>query len=780
MANFIPSFHFDHPDSKLTPEWCSKVKNYYYYNSGRNNLLKGKNISKIEQYWSGDIEMLPFKRMFKSMRKRLDNMQTRKADGTLNDMAANLDTIGLSWEDPLALLPAIMNSAIANIMKVPVDAVVVAGDALAMKKIREDLNFLKNKPEVESDLQEVADQLDVGKVDIGATKHSSIKYKFAPAGLDLNDPNDEETFVKLFYSLRVQTAFEKALKQIYKLKKCDIVRRKFVEDQFKWGVTCGGVYSSSITGLPELEYIHPSRVEVPESELADFGDRTHEVIDYSITVEEMFNLFSDEIDGEAELHKIINGAGSGYCDCNKRSSVDEKNFSTFRVNLKRISVKSVDWIGIKEKKKSKNGNLMFTMDEEQATSKIWAQNTYSFYWLINTNHYFRIEKIDGSFREPGNEAYQTFPTVIYRSQKKSATELSIQSNKKAIIADIKMQHALIKSLPPGKYIDLRFLRNALKGLKQENSAYTIDDLLALVFEQNHFIGDTEGFDGKNDGQIKPFYDLPGGLKNEIGGYIQTILNESNNISNLVTGINKNFTGQSSEELVGLQELQINSGLNAIDYCSEAIKHILEVVNNVWAILIQDAIERGGKFKQGVIDMIGIEDTDLLDALNESPLHKLTAGVNIGQRLKELQAVERQINFLKSKNSISTVEEYLLSGIDNVREKMQKLYLFEERFRRQEEKKQQAAFAQQQQLVKQNNEAMLQGKQMDGQQEINAINAKAANDAKIKELAHRLNLTEKQVDGIIQKALQKERNDGQTEKGIRTIQAKKAADLQSAL
>lgn len=781
MANFIPSFHFDNPEDKLKPQWASKVKNYYYFNTGRFNLLKGKKLELIDQYWTGDIDMLPFKRMFKSMRKRLDSMSTRNPDGTPTNMAKQLDTVGLDWDDPLALLPAIMNSAVANIQKIPVTATCKAQDALAMKKEKEDIEFLKNKPEMENDLQEVASQLGIGKVDLGPTKHSAIEFNEAPAGLDLNDPEQEAIFSQLFYSLKVVTAFEKALAQVYDVKRIDNVVRKLLnEDQFKYGVACVNTFNSAITGLPDVEYIHPSRCELPNSDLPDFSDNNYRVIDYMMTVEEMFNQFGNEICDQETLEKIINGGGNGYCSCNGINNQDAKNFSTFKVNLKHIQVKSIDWVGVKKKKRSKAGHLSFTMNEKECDSKIWAQNTYSFFWLLNTDYYFRIERLDYSFRERGNEAFQTFPSSIYRSQKKSATELSIASNRKAIIADLKLQHALIKSLPPGKYIDLRFLRNALKGLKNENSAYTIDDLLALVFENNQFIGDTEGFDGKNDGQMKPFMDIPGGLKTEVTGYLQTILSCSDTISTLVTGINKNLTGQSAEELVGLQELKINSGLNAIDYCNQATKYVMESLYNVWGSLIQKSIETGGKVKDGVINMIGINDVNILDSLNEAPLHTLTIKVEVGQRFYEMQAFNAQLNFLKSKGVIGTAEEYLLSGIENPREKMQKLYVMEARFKKEQQQQQQAIMANQQAIAQQNNQTVLQQQQMKGDQDIKKIYAQGDVDAKLEQLASRLGLTSQQIQGIIDRQLQKERNDGQTEKGIRTIKAKQNADVQSAL
>lgn len=774
MANFIPSFHFDDPASKLTSEWCNKVKNYYYYNNSRRNLLYGKKIDEIEQYFDGEFSMVPFKKMFKSMKKKLDAIKINNPDGTMSSMAADIDTLGIDWA-PLPLIPVKMNSAIASISKTPVDITCSAQDALAMKKRKEDVEFLKNKPKIEADLADLVEQMGV-ELDLGTTKNSGVNFSEAPAGLDLSNSEHEEIFMKLFYSLKVETAFEKTLKQFYNIKSGDINRLMAIKDQFKWGVSAWSTYNSAITGLPDLDYIHPSRIETPESDIPDYSDNNHRVTDYTMTVEEMFNYFGDEICDEETLEKIINGS-DGYCDQNLGHKVDSKNWATFKVNLKFIEVKSIDWVGVKEKKKSKKGFQFFTTDLKECSSRIWGQNTYTFFWLFNTNYYFKIQRLPYSYRTKGKEAYQNFTTIIYKSQRKSAVELSISENKKAQIADIKMQHALIKSAPPGKYIDLRFLRNAVAGLKE--SKYTVEHLMELAVEHNWFIGDTEGFDGKNDGQLKPFIDIPGGLKDEIRGYLQVIVSCSQNIAG-ITGINENLTGQTAEELVGLQQLRINSGLNAINYCNDAIKYKLEVLNNVWASLTQAAVEKGGKTKQAIVNMIGFDDTELLDSFNEAPLHDLTIKVEVGPRFNEMQAFMNQLNIMKQRNQISAIDEYMLGAIDNPKEKMQKLYFIEEKWKKEQEKIRTEGYANQQAIVQQQGQNMMQNTQLEGQQDINKEYAKGDVNAKLMQLGAQIGMSQKQLDDMNKRLLQKERNDGQTEKGIKIMQAKKQQELQQAL
>jgi len=762
MGRFIPYFHFENPSKKLTPEWCMEVVNFCVRNGSNYNLLEGKAVDEIESWASGNINMTPFKRMFKSIRKSIDDSQ-KGIDG-LTPLSNIKDTTGLSWE-PLPLIPNPLNSAVSTIQKIPIEVQCVAQDGLAMKKRKDDVEFLKSKPLIEQDLQELADQLQIGKVDIGTTKYSSKKFSEAPLGMDLNDPDEEDVFTKILYSLGVETANEKALTQFYNLKRVSNIKQLEIYDHFKFGVSCHAAYESSMTGLPDIEYLYPGDVECPRSMLQDFSDNTHRIINRSMTVLEMFNTFSDDITDEEQLEKMINGEG-GYCDKNRMTTVEAGNWGLFRVGLKYVEVKSVDWIGVRNKKKSKLASSYFTLDEDMADYKIWGQNTYGFWWLTNTKYFFGIKKLDFSYRTKGLESYQNFSSNIYRSQKRSAVENCIGENKKAQIADIKMEHAIIKSLPAGKYVDLKFLRGALTGLKEEKSPYTIQDLINLAFEHNTVIGDSEGFDGKNDGQLKPVIPIEGGLRTEVAGYINVIMTAQRNIASF-TGINEQLTGQSAnpEGLVGMQKLLINSSINAIYYCNEAIRQQYESLFNLWANYIKYAIEAGGKRKQAIVNMIGIDDTELLDSLDETPLHNLTIKIQIGQREVERQMFAMGLDRLKKLGVLNESDEYILSGIENTKERFAYMAIKEKRFEKKQDKIRQEGYENQQKAIEQQGQNMIQAKQEEAKGDISKEYAKGEVQAKILELTHKLGLTRDQANFLAKSALQKDRNVDQKDKAL---------------
>jgi hypothetical protein len=273
-------------------------------------------------------------------------------------------------------------------------------------------------------------------------------------------------------------------------------------------------------------------------------------------------------------------------------------------------------------------------------------------------------------------------------------------------------------------------------------------------------------------------EIPGGLRAEVEGYWKTIENCRRNVG-IITGINQQMTGQSPEELIGLQQLQINSAMNAINYCNIAIQEQLSAINNNWACYLQSAIEAGGKTKEAVIKSIGEDDTELLDDLDDAPLHNLTIRVDIGQQQNQLLVYERQLAFLKSKNVVNTADEYLLSAIDNPKERFQKLYFVEEKWKKEQDDIRQQMYESQQQLVAKQGENLVQKEQAKGQQDVNLEYVKGEVQGKIMQLAQQLGLSSQQTDAMIKLALQKDRNIAQKDKLISSLREKANLKQQEA-
>lgn len=775
MANpFVPSFHFMAPLDKVSSnKFPMAVINYYFFNTQNYSLLWDKKVYEIEGYASGEYDLRPFMKMFRSEEKRL--RQNANPNALDNERTA----IGFSYSC-YPLLPEKLASATAIIQKIPIEISCQAVDPLAIEKKQSDVNFLKNKPAVEADLQEVADRLNLGKVDLGATKHSAIEFSDSPFGLDLNNPEELDIFINTLYSLKIETAFETALEYFKDLNKIDNIKLQEIKDQFKYGVSCHMAYQNDLTGLPDVDYLYPGELLTPYSALPDYSDNTHRIREAILTPMQLFDHFSTEIKDEKELEQIINAAKWGYCACNSINPIPRNNFDTFKLNLKYVEVKTVDWIGV-QKANKKSKFQTFTTDPAKATEKIWAQNTYGFWWLQNTDKIFGMKKLPFTQRTKGKESFQNFSTNIYKSQERSAVEQSIGENKKAQIADIKLQHAVIKSKPSGVYIDLKYLRSALDGLKDETNDWSMDKLLNLAIEQNVVLGDTEGFDGKNEGQFKAVQELPGGLKSEIVGYMNIIAAANINISR-ITGVNQQLTGASANEdgLVGLQKLLINASINALHYCNEAIEEQYKNLFSIWANVIQDAIEAGGKTKEAIMNVIGAKKANIIDGLNDIRLHEIGVFIKIKQREEERQLFRNKLTQLEQAGVITSAYEFLILNTPNPKDQWAMLAVKEQQFKKEQAAIRQEQYQNQQQLMQQRGQNMVQAENAATEGDLKKVYAKGQVEAQITQLAAQLGINELQLEGMIKKTINNDRNRAQTEKNIQTLTTKNNLQQQNVL
>lgn len=776
MVSYIPSIHLGYTaEEKLKPEWWNEAKQLFYYQSNNVSLLQGKKIREIDSYAEGNIDMRPFRKLFKTDPNIKDEVDLiSDSNGEFNDNGT-----GLGYE-PLPLIPIRENAARSLIENIPIEVAAEATDALAWEKKEKDIQFLKNKPMFENQLQDLSDRMNLGKVDLGSTKHTAIPFSSSPYGLDLNEADELQVFVGLLSGLSVEAAYETILQSYWDLKNCNIIKGLWIRDQIRYGVSCHRVYDSAMTGLPELDYLDPDSVKCPKSLYPDYRDNTQRLITESMTVIDMFNKFGDEIGTEEDLEKLISGNITGYCDCNRIQRQPSKNYDSFKVIIEYVEIKSIDWIGvIKANPKSKYSK--FTTDENEVKQyggkKLWAQNTYCAYWLKGTDKFFKITKLSGAYREEGQEQYQGFSSFIFKGAERSAVELSIPENKKAQIADIKMQHAILKAKKSGMYIDLKYLRNTLKGLK-DDSDYSMKELIRLAFQENEFIGDSDGFDGQNEGQFQPFKEIVGGIRQDVVGYAEVINAAAQKISQF-TGINEQLIGSASnpEGLVGMQKLLINGASNAISYINRAVENHCTSLFNQWGYSVKKAIERGGKPKEAITRLIGAKKVNILDALDDLPLHQLGIKVEVAQRELEREEYRVEIMRLKQMGVVNTVDDYILSAIKNPKDKMALLAVRTKLFERKMQQQRMEQNEQQQVLLQQAGKNKQAEVAMKGQSDKEKIVTQGQVSADILKLAAELGMTQSQVEGFIKKKLQDDRNQAQLDKNVKTLETKSSLENQ---
>jgi hypothetical protein len=771
LTKFIQEWNFS--KDKLSDDWCWTVANEIYFHSGIKSMLFGKNIEEIEQYATGEIDMKPFKREFKSFRekaKRLNNP----------NQANNQDSGDASFE-PLPLIPIKLNTAIQLVHKTMFDIECQAIDSIAGEKKERDIEYLKKVAQIKAIAQEMSDEMAQGEYEVEGTKHSHVPFKEIPLDLDLNDSSQLRIFKEIVYKLQPEAAFETILDLLYKLKKIDGVDLLTTEDEFKYGCSACRIYNSSVTALPEVEYLHPANAYVQRSWYNDFRDSNVRLYKHYPTVNELFNMFGNEIANEKDLDFIINNSDAGYCPLNKLEKIPQNQFGRTQVELIEFQVISMDALNYVENKKS--GSKMFVENESKSSKKLWGQNTYTFYWLPKTKKFFGKGKLGFAYREQGREAFSKFSLDFYRSQKRSAVEHCIGENKKALRADIKLQHAIIKSAPSGKYIDLKYIRGAISGLLTEGQSQSevMKQLLNMAIEENNVIGDSQGMDGKNEGNFTAVREIAGGLKSEVNGYIQIILQAAANIGKW-TGINDQLDGTNTNPdlLNAARRMNMQQGMNAINYAFEARTNRFKNIFFIMAYYVKQSIEKGGIEKKQIEELIGKDKTKSIDDIGGIKDHQFFINVSLGMRQEEEADLNQSIMIMEQRGQLNRMERFIVSSIRNLKEANMLLAVIENKASKKAEAQQQMQNQAMQQLQQTKNEGITQAQQVMVEGKIKQIYAEGDVKSKLMTLGNQLGISAAQMEGIQKRMLQKERLDSNFVKTERMIQSKKEEKQQSAV
>ena len=754
MIDYIDQSHFDNPSEKLTDKWMSKMIKNFYYQGGAISLLHGKDIVRIRQFATGNHDMSKLRRLYQKRKKKLPS-DMKGVSGDFNSGDVELDF------EPLGLLVSTLNSAIATITKQSIDVKATAIDTSALKEKRRVKDMLKNRVAIMEDLDGIAAKMGMPVFDIGGIDNG-LDYETMPDGFDPESEEDQAAFLKMFYKFGPEAAVEDLMTSYSGIKDIQLYHELEVRDTFYWGVCSHRTSLNQSTGLPDYIYLNPKDVYVERGcQLPDKSDTPFVYCDQFMTISELFSSFGEEINSEETLQQLINlwTKATGV----QLPTYQSREWWQSRVWITYWEFKSVDCISIRTVV-NRFGQISYDFGKGK---QVWGQNTYCGYWLPGSPVVFNKERLATGERKKGQEYISPFSFHIWESQDKGAAELCIPEVINAQDAYIKLQHCIRKSLPPGRYVDMKYMREAAENLKESGTGLTVERLLELFLVDNFLIGDTEGMTG-NEANQQPFSNIPGGLGNEADGYWKTIEIAKKNIADL-TGVNQQVTGQQSnpEGLVGLQKLLINASINSIHYASIAKKAQLQKMYVSWSSMCIAILKGGGKPKQMLVNLVGPLKADLLEKLDGVILHNYSIIVKVTPREEEKQILQQMAEFALKQNIITGADLYMINELPP-KDAVMYLFVKEKAKLREVRQMEEARNNAMMQAQQQKTQGEMQMKQMDGQIEIQKIQGKGEVDAKLMQLAHTLGISKEQVSGMVKRDLQDRRAISQLQKSMMTI------------
>lgn len=644
IANFND---YVQPSEKRNLEWVRKRVRDLYEFGGAQNLLHDKDIPSIISHATGNHDMKPYQRMFKGLVRNEGNSE--------QDIFNSTDITGLDW-DPLGILVQPLNSAISNIIKIPLTRNATAIDSMASTKRELDRDFLRNRNYLQNAMQDIAQKLGLDNIHLPSVKNNANGIDISALDLDPNSETELNLYFDIFYKLKPESAIETALDAIEYFNNLNQTTLLETKDHFYYGRSANRKYFSNVTGLPACDYLAPSTVYAPPSSLPDFSDNTFRYTMEPYGPGEISNRFGDKIN-EDDIPKMFddfwNAAKStlrwnSATEDQKRKGIDVvymefKAFDVLRIHKKKTaSGRTItEKVPFDYQLRHGNGKPKKNSKEESIKTK-HPEQTYYAYYIPGTDWILDYGLLEGIYRDKGKESISKFTISIYQSQEKSAVELSIPLLKDAQRAYIKLQHAIIMAKPKGYFYDFKYLRNAVENLEGEIGA-TIHGVIRQLAHNNIMFGDSDGFSGAQEGNFPPFKEIPGGLGGEVRDYITVIAHSTEQIARL-TGINDALTGQqpNPDGLVGLQKLLLQSSVNSIHYAALAVKNQRQEVLKLWAEQIRFIAKNpGSESYRALENIIGSQKMSILGSLSDIALHQYGIKVEIGPN-EEQQAEFRNI------------------------------------------------------------------------------------------------------------------------------------------
>lgn len=780
----IISHHID--PAQKDDAWAAAMMNDFYKYGGAESMLQGKRVSEIDKYYSGDQPVNRYKKMFRRMAKEL---AAKMADDAGEDMLDTLnikDITGIDWK-PLGILANPMSSVHNMITKLPLYVKATAIDSLAQEKKQEDRDFIRNRPVLDKSLDEFGQKL---KIKIGSPAAKNNAESVDISNFDLNPGKEDELnfYMTMFHKLRPESAFEAALLAIAYTQQLKSVRDLEGKDQLKYAKSAHRAYFSDITGLPSIDYLFPGNVYTPPSDLPDYSDVSHKYVKHNMTMEQFMDSCGNDLT-EDEAIVIFDTYFRSMQYTYKWSSMDRGQRKKATIPVIYMEFKSWDTLNFHKKETptfrinelvNYNFELSYSRNHpdrslrgkrkkptpEEFTSKRYVQYTYCGYWLdFFPDRVFKYKKLEGSKREAGKESMSLFSIHTLKTKDKSDVELSIPLVDDAQRAYFKLQHAIIMAKPKGAFIDLKFLRNAVDQMKETDVPMTMKMLLGLFADNNIMMGDSEGFDpNEQQSGARPFYEIPGGVGQEVEGFLMVINDAMQKIGKL-TGTD-GLTNQTPnpEGLVGLQRLMLQNSQNSVYYLLNAVREQTEACFRTWAPEIQYILsKKGTPSYDAIVSIIGAYKVAVIEDLETVPLHQFGIMVESVPTEQEQAELNQVLMEMLMADRISTGDWVTLRRVFSWKDAQQ---LFAIRENKQRERKQQEMMAQIQAGIQQKQievQGKLQNTQMSVQGNLKKEQMQNETDKWLSQFDGRLQMMLQGMQGGIKKKLQDDRGIDQLNK-----------------
>lgn len=522
-----------------------------------------------------------------------------------------------------------------------------------------------------------------------ALKEIGMEDKVDILGIKKEDPQDiDELNMHMVYGYKHQYGLEMELALELVMNNHNnysLLKKEIKKDLFDYGA------AAIKEDIDSEGYIKLRKVNIPdlivgytEKENAEDVSHIGEVVRMSISelAKDSKGKFSKE-----ELREI---ADSAIGDNRHRfSHSEDDSYGDTKIDVLDLEFYSINYLSL-ERRTNKDGNKITGKTKSRTSSnKKYSSTPYSVTykgkWVIGTDHFYLCEKSENMRRAKTNLAetkltYHLIAPDIYQMRTYSMGEQLISIADQVQTAWIKMQAAVLSSIPKGMAIDVRSLMNVPLG--RGGKSLEPNEVLNVLYQRG--IMAYRGYDDEGKPlPNKPFEGGIGGLGDEADRWYNLILRHMDTIRSII-GFNEITDGSTPDPrtLNGVAQMSVNSTNNSLDYIIQAEKQLTEELANNLTLGIHDILS-SGKGIEGFVKPLG-EETKRFFSIDKNA-SRYTYGVRIVDRptAEQKQILARRIEKAIDAKEITMADAVAIENFSNVNQAEQVLAY---RIRKNEEKK----------------------------------------------------------------------------------------------
>lgn len=651
------------------------------------------------------------------------SVQKYKKEMSLN---GDISYLNLDWT-PVPIVPKFVDIVVNGMSNRLFEVKANAIDATSSSK----------KKKYKQDLEKAM----IGKPIIDMAK--SVGYNISPVPEEEIPESQEELNLKMqFYKDEIEVAQEKAIENVLKLNRFDLIKKRIDEDATVIGVAACKHSFDRHNGI-RIEYCDPANMIWSPTEDPHFEDCYYfgEVKNVNITELKKINPnLSQE-----EIKEISKMAARWDAYQNIRGGNINGNIKNNTATLLYFCFKTDLNVVYKNKKTKNGGEKIIKRDDsfqgpkssdanfEKVSKRIdvWFEGVL----VLGTNYLLRWDVMKNMVR-PKSAISKVYPPYVmcaprmYRGRIDSLVKRMIPIADQIQLTHLKIQQVVAGMKPDGVFLDVDGLNSINLG---NGNTYSPEEALNLYFQTGSVIGRSFTEDGEFNNARVPIQELTSSGANAKISSLLGMYNHHLNMMRDVTGLNEARDGSKPDQfaLVGLQKLAALNSNTATKHVLESGMFITERLSECVCYRMADILEFSD-MKETFANMIGQNSVDILDNILELPFYDFGIYIEMSPDEEERQMLEQNIQSAISAGKIDIDDAIDIRSVKNIKVASELL-----KFKKKKKEERDA------ERNKQNYEAQAQAQaslsQAQSQSKAQVIQLQGQMDAQMAQMEHQMSL-----------------------------------------